>query len=131
MLQDIVKQPANNNKTKRVIKKNFNDLEKEHPAFSEFHLEKPYRLAGDYCQKLDIAKDVLVYFEKYVNAFVLNNGSLLDKKTGGTDFYRVKHNLGYHQFADIIKKLSFDNLNFNKNYVKYGCEKLRKIMLVF
>ena len=80
VLQDIVKQPANSiNKTKRVIKKNFNDLEKEHPAFSEFHLEKPYRLAGDYCQKLDIAKDVLVYFEKYVNAFVFNNGSLLDK----------------------------------------------------
>ena len=35
---DIVKQHANFiNKTKRDIKKNFNDLEKEHPAFSKFH----------------------------------------------------------------------------------------------
>ena len=30
------------------------------------------------------------------------------------DFYRVKHILDYHQFADIINKLSFHNLNLNK-----------------
>ena len=61
----VVKKPANFiNKTKRDIKKNFNDLEKKHPALSEFHLEKPDRFAGDYYQKLGIAKDVLVYFEK-------------------------------------------------------------------
>ena len=36
--QDIVKQPASCiNKTKRDIKKKFNDPDKEHPAFSEFH----------------------------------------------------------------------------------------------
>ena len=40
------------------------------------------------------------------------------------DFYRVKHNLGYHQFADIINKLSFHNLNFYKNYAKYCCKDL-------
>ena len=80
MQHDVVKKTANFiNKTKRDIKKNFNDLEKEHPAFSEFHLEKPDRFAGDYCQKLGIAKDVLVYFEKYANPFVFNNASLLDK----------------------------------------------------
>ena len=45
--QDIVKQPANFiNKTKRDIKKNFNDLEKEHSVFSEFYLEKPDRFVG-------------------------------------------------------------------------------------
>ena len=77
---DIVKQPANFiNKTKRDIKKNFNDLEKEYPAFSEFHFEKPDRSAGDSCQKSVVAKDVLVYFEKYVNAFVFNIGCLLDR----------------------------------------------------
>ena len=65
MQQDIVKQPANCiNKTKRVIKKKFNDLEKEHPAFSEFHLEKLDRFAGDSCQKLGTVKDVIAYFEK-------------------------------------------------------------------
>ena len=42
------------------------------------------------------------------------------------DFYRVKHNLGYRQFADIINKLSFDNLNFDKNYAKYGLLKIEK-----
>ena len=80
MHQDIVKQPANFiNKTKRDIKKNFNDLEKEYPAFSEFHFEKPGRFVGDSCQKSVVAKDVLVYFEKYVNAFVFNIGCLLDR----------------------------------------------------
>ena len=38
------------------------------------------------------------------------------------DGYRVKHNFSYQQFA-IIKKLSFHNLNFNKNFVKYCCKK--------
>ena len=57
MQQDIVKQPASFiNKTKRDIKKNFNDLEKEHPVFSEFYLEKPDRFVGCYCQKLDYCK---------------------------------------------------------------------------
>ena len=79
-IADIIKQPANfSNKTKRYIKKNFNDFEKEHPTFSEFHLEKPDRFVGNSCQKLGITKDVLVHFEKYANAFVLNNGSLLDR----------------------------------------------------
>ena len=65
MQQDIVKQPANCiNKTKRDIKKKFNDLEKEYPVFSEFHSEKLDRFVGDSCQKLGIVKDVLVYFEK-------------------------------------------------------------------
>ena len=78
MQQDIVRQPANCiNKTKKDIKKKFDDPEKEYPAFSEFHLEKLDRFVGDSCQKLGIVKDVLVYFKKYyVNAFVFN-GSLL------------------------------------------------------
>ena len=42
-------------------------------------MEKPDRFDGDSCQKLGIVKDVLVHFEKYVNAFVSNNGSLLDR----------------------------------------------------
>ena len=35
------------------------------------------------------------------------------------DGYRVKHNLSYQQFSDIIKKLLFHNLNFDKNIVKF------------
>ena len=73
MQQDIVKQPANCiNKTKRDIKEKFNDLEKEYLAVSEFHLEKLGRFVGDSCQKLGVVKDVLVYFENYINAFVFN-----------------------------------------------------------
>ena len=86
MQQDIVKQPANCiNKTKRDIKKKFNDPEKEYPAFSEFHFEKLDRFVGDSCQKLGIVKDVLVYFEKFINAFAFN-GSLLHRYGYG---YRV------------------------------------------
>ena len=71
---DIVKQPTNFiNKAKRDIKKNFNDLEKEHPAFSEFHLEKPGSFVGYSCQTLGITKNTLVHFQKYANAFVFNN----------------------------------------------------------
>ena len=85
-LNDIVRHPANCiNKTKKDIKKTFNDPEKEYPTFSEFHLEKLDRFVGDSCQKLGIGKDVLVFFEKYVNAFVFN-GSLLDRYGYG---YRV------------------------------------------
>ena len=41
MQEDIVKQPAICiNKTKRDTKKKFNDLAKEYPVFSVFHLEK-------------------------------------------------------------------------------------------
>ena len=87
--------------------------------FSEFHLEKPDGFVGDSCQNLGIAKDVLIYFGKYVNAFVFNNDSLL--KIGGMDGYRVKYNLGYQLFAGIINKLSFHYLNFDKNFVKYCC----------
>ena len=42
------------------------------------------------------------------------------------DAYRVKHKLSYQQFASIINKLSFHNLNFDKNFVKYYCERLKK-----
>ena len=67
------KQPANCiNKTKRGIKVKFNDLEKEYLAFSEFHLEKLGRFVGDSCQKLGVVKDVLAYFENYINAFAFN-----------------------------------------------------------
>ena len=52
------------------IKKKFNDSEKEYLAFSEFHLEKLDKFVGDSCQKLGIMKDVLLYFEKYVNAVI-------------------------------------------------------------
>ena len=71
--QDIVKQPANCiNKTKRDIKEKFNDLEKEYLAFSEIHLEKLGRFVGDSCQKFGGVKDILVYFENYINDFVFN-----------------------------------------------------------
>ena len=56
MQQDIVKQPANCIKTKKDIKKKFNDPEKEYAAFSEFHLEKLDRFVGDSCQKLVLSK---------------------------------------------------------------------------
>ena len=52
------------------IKKKFNDSEKESLAFSEFHLEKLDKFVGHSCQKLGIMKDVLLYFEKYVNAVI-------------------------------------------------------------
>ena len=45
----------------------------------------------------------------------------------GMGGYRLKHNLGYLQFADIINRLSFHNLNFDKNFVKYCCKKLKEI----
>ena len=78
-LADIVKRPVNSiNKAKRFIKKNPNDLEKEHPAFSQLHFEKPDSFIGNWCQKLGIAKDVIKHFESYNNAFVLANDSLLD-----------------------------------------------------
>ena len=41
--------------------------------------------------------------------------------------YRLKNNLGYQQFADIINRLSLHNLNFDKNFVKYCCKKLKEI----
>ena len=41
--------------------------------------------------------------------------------------YRLKNNVGYQQFADIINRLSFHNLNFDKNFVKYCCKKLKEI----
>ena len=37
-----------------------------------------------------------------------------------------QHNLGYQQFADIVNKLSFHNLNFDKIFVKYCCKKLKE-----
>ena len=40
--------------------------------------------------------------------------------------YRVKDNLNCQQFADIINKLSFHNLNFDKNFVKYYCQKFKE-----
>ena len=59
---DIVKQPANFiSKIKRYVKKKNNNLEKEHPAFSQFHLEKPNSFVGDSCQKLGSTKDVLIH----------------------------------------------------------------------
>ena len=77
-IANMVKKPANFiNKAKKYITKNFNDLEKEHPVFSEFHLEKPDSLVGKICQKICITKDTLIHFEKHVNAFFFNNGSLL------------------------------------------------------
>ena len=119
--QDIVKQPVNCiNKTKRDIKKKFNDPQKKYPAFSEFHLEKLDRFVGDSCQKLGIVKDVLVYFKKYyVNAFVFN-GSLL--RQVWIWLQQCQHNLGYQQFADILNNLSFDKI-----FVKYCCKKLKEV----
>ena len=44
----------------------------------------------------------------------------------------VKYDLDYQQFADIITKLPFHNLNFDKNFAKYCCKKLKKkFTLVF
>ena len=44
----------------------------------------------------------------------------------------VKYDLDYQQFADIITKLPFHNLNFDKNFAKYCCKKLKKkFSLVF
>ena len=63
-IADIVKQPVNFiNKRKSYVKKKINKLEKEHPAFSQFNLEKPDSFAGDSCQKLGSTKDILVHFE--------------------------------------------------------------------
>ena len=45
------------------VKKKVNNLRKEHPAFSQFNLEKTGSFAGDSCQKLGSTKDVLVHFE--------------------------------------------------------------------
>ena len=45
----------------------------------------------------------------------------------GMGGYRPKHNLGYQQFVDIINRLSFHNLNFDENFVKYCYKKLKKI----
>ena len=42
------------------------------------------------------------------------------------DGYRVKHILSYQQLADIINKLSFHNLNCDKNFVKYYFKKLKE-----
>ena len=42
------------------------------------------------------------------------------------DGYSVKYNLSYQQFADIINILSFQSLNFDKNFVKYYCKKLKE-----
>ena len=63
-IADIVKQPVNFiNKSKRYVKKKINNLGKEHPAFSQFNLEKTHSFAGDSCQKLGSTKDVLVHFK--------------------------------------------------------------------
>ena len=63
-IANIVKQPANFiNKSKRYVNKKINNLGKEHPAFSQFNLEKTDSFAGDSWQKLGSAKDVLIRFE--------------------------------------------------------------------
>ena len=77
-LADIIKRPVNSSKAERFIKKNPNDLEKEHPAFSQLYFEKPDSFIGNCCQKLGITRDVIKHFESYDNAFVLANDSLLD-----------------------------------------------------
>ena len=51
---------------------------RKHPAFSQFHLEKPNSFVGDSFQTYGITKEILVHYEKYANAFVFN-GSLLYK----------------------------------------------------
>ena len=52
---------------------------RKHPAFSQFHLEKPNSFVGDSFQTYGITKEILVHYEKYANAFVFN-GSLLYKR---------------------------------------------------
>ena len=47
----------------------------------------------------------------------------------GMGGYRLKHSLGYQQFADIINRLSFHILNFDKNFVKYCCKKFKDIFV--
>ena len=41
-----------------------------------------------------------------------------------------QHNLGYQQFPDIINKLSFHNLNFDKHFSKY-CRKKHRLLETF
>ena len=43
------------------------------------------------------------------------------------DGYRFKNNSGYQQFADVINKSPFHDLNFDKNFVKYCCKKFKEI----
>ena len=94
---DIVKQPANFiNKIKRYVKKKNNNLEKEHPAFSQFHLKKPDSFVGDSCQKLGSTKDVLihrnrnttvsdflesVFFQLIQRKYILNKWKKIDDST--------------------------------------------------
>ena len=40
--------------------------------------------------------------------------------------YRVKKNLIYQQFADIINILPFHKLNFDENFGKHYCKELKE-----
>ena len=68
-----------------VSNKNLNwkkQLASKRSAFSEFYLGALDDFVGGSSQKLVIKKDFVVHFEKYGNAFVFNNNSLLDRYGG-------------------------------------------------
>ena len=78
----IVQQPTNFiNKAKRYVKKNFNDLEKEYPAFSELHLKRTRQLwlCWWFLPKIRYHKRHSRTFLKTCYAFVFKNGYLLDR----------------------------------------------------
>ena len=68
-----------------VSNKNLNwkkRLASKRSAFSEFYLGALDDFVGGSSQKLVIKKDFVIHFEKYGNAFVFNNNSLLDRYGG-------------------------------------------------
>ena len=112
--QVIVKNPENFvNKTKRNIKKILMILRKNIQLSQNFIQRNQTDLLV-VIVKNQVFRKMFLSILKNMVMHLFSIMVLCQIKIGGLDFYRVIHNLGYYQFADIINKLSFDKLNFDK-----------------
>ena len=130
-ISKIVKQPVNFiNKVKRLINKNQNNLKVEHPDRSSYNLPKQKKFIGSSCQESGITLDTLMSpptttttrnDSASIALSYLNNGSILE-----LDQVRLKQNLTYHQFLDIVSHLSCENPeNFDLEQFKYELKKFK------
>ena len=131
-ISKIVKQPVSFiNKAKRLINKNQNNLEVEHPDQSSYNLSKRIKFIGPSCQESGITLDTLMSptttttttrnDSVSIALSYLNNGSILE-----LDRVRLKQNLTYHQFLDIVSHLSCENPeNFDLEQFKYELKKFK------
>ena len=99
----------------------------EHSNLSSCNLPKQINFIGPSCQELGITLDTLMSPTTTRNDSVsitlayLNNGSILE-----LDQVRLKQNLTYQQFLDIVNHLSCENpQNFDLKQYKYELKILK------